>query len=1275
MSASTEVLDIRLFGRLSIHGPRGGLPPIPTEKARSLFAYLAYHADQSHRREKLVGLFWPDLPEQTARRRLSQELWRIRHHLDEHFGHSLVLSGPEIRFDPQVPCTVDVHCFLEETAPDQDLEALARAVERYREDLLVDLDDEWILPLREHLRQRYLAALTTLAEAEGQAGRWERALEHALRLTRVDPLVESGHRLVMQAYVHLGQPHMALAQFQELERLLQEELGTAPTPATLQLAERIRIQMRTSSPAELAPFLETPEGLPLVGRDRERAQLVEAVEWAISGSGGVVLVEGEAGIGKSKLLDALAEDAAWRGAQIYRAAAAEVEEQAMAVLLRAVAPFLTPLHVQQLALVLDPLWLAVLSQIFPEIASTLDGLPQPPTLAPDAARRRAMEALLHLLRAIGRLGPAVLLLDDLHRADQETLELLRLLARELRSEPVLVVAAYRGEAIRAVPERWEALQAIDRAGVQRRLILRPLDRAAAGELVRLALGMGQTPAPFAARIHTKTGGNPFFVLESLRALYEDGLLHRTAQGEWSTPWDTDTSDQAEMVLPERVEELLAQRLRRLPWESQALLAPASVLGSEFTLPVLQAMVSLPPAQVLQALRQLVAQGILVETDTHLRFHHDLIREVIYQNMPMHRARTLHHRAGEVLAAQGEASSAVLAHHFTLAQDWPHALEHHRRAGREALDLSDYRRARYHFEQALEALEHLEEDDPEQRMELLLAQEQAVAVLGDLEAWAQVLERLVPLTAQDPARTCEVLCRTAAFHLHQSHYLEAREAAERALSLAQESGQVEIQVKALTLLGQVADHQGAAAQAVALLQQAVALETQDALPQAEALLALASALGGVKQYAQAREAASLALERFGGLGFRHRQVDALNVLGIVSMEEGLYQQAADYHRRGVELSQQIGYRYGEVRARVNLANVFSKIGELDRCIRTYEEVLALCPTLGMDRVEAIARVNLASNLVAFVGDTARARALLGWVLDYARQAGDRIALGHALSVLTAADLTDERWEAARCHMDRAKEILAAADEFFVLAQFCRARALWHVEQGDLDAAIRELDEGLALCRKHGMAALFPWILSMKGWIRAQQGAVEEALALAQEAMETLGQVDEMDYMMWYHQAVVLEAAGRTQEARQALAQAVERLEVTLAALSPEHRAMSRERVPEHRAILAAWARYRPERQIVTLPGRDGTAAHTVEWTVRAPEDADLPEGPPRRRHRLRRLLAEAAEQGARPTVQALAQALGVSPRTIRRDLRELETSGAAPGDGASPGEGDGSLSAS
>ncbi len=1253
-SSHTPTLEIDLFGQLRLRTGEREIPPLPTEKGRSLFAYLAYHGEQSHPRGKLASLLWPELPEQTARRRLSQELWRIRKHLTQETGHPFALTGPKVRLDPHAAWTVDVHRFQEETAQDDDPHALAQAVARYTGDLLANLDDEWILPLREQLHQRYVAALTRLVELEKQAGHWDQALDYALRLVQADPLMEMGHRQLMQIYAHLGRPHQALAQYDQLRTLLREELDTVPTPATVQLAERIQAESRIQARRLRAPFLDDPKGLPLVGRDQERARLVHAVEWALNGAGGVALMEGEAGLGKSKLLDALAEDAAWRGAWIYRAAPSSVDEGPLSLLRQGLETFLTPLRIQELALMMRPPWLSVLADYFPAIRETLQDLPEAPSLEEEEiARQRAGEALLQLLQTAARFSPLILLLDDVHRADLESLETLRLLARGLRNSPALVVAAYRGEAMRADPGRWEVLRQVDQAGVRLRLALSPLDVEATGELIRLALGMKQAPLLFTARLHEQTGGNPFFVLESLRTLYENGLLHRDEQGQWATPWDDQTFDYEEIVLPEQVETLLEQRMAALSWEARTLLQLAAVLGEEFSLPLLQALAPFSAPFTVRAVRELVNQGFLVETPTHLRFHHHLMREVVYQNMPISKAREWHRQAGEALAEQGQASHTLLAHHFTLAQEWSRALFHHRQAGEEALARSDFRRVRHHFEKALEALDHLPGERRAERVELLLHHERAVNILGDPQAQERDLALLAELTAEDPQRACQVLCRRASFYSVQSRFTEARQAGERALALAQELGDVDARMEALTILARIESDLGVPARAVEILKKAVALETEDRIRHADTLLALTNALSSIERYPQAREAAFTALQHFQELGYKLGQVNALNVLGIIAMEEGRYEQAAEHYRQSIALSQEIGYRYGEIRARMNLANVFNKTGQLSRSIQLYEEVLTLCPGLGADRLEIVTRLNLASTLVAFIGDTARTRELLDGVLDYTHRVKDPATLGHALTILAMAELTDEEWEAAERHMELAEEALEEAGERFILAQFHRSRSLIYALQGQWEKALNELETGLALCREHNMNALESWILSMVGWVRALQGMATEAVELTDAAMALLDDQEEMDYMMWYHRAVALEAAGRKREAREALARSVERLETMLATLSPEHQAMSRERVSEHRIILAAWAAHSPEQRTVTLPGRNDPAARTVQWTVRAPEDADIPDELARRRHRLRRLLDEAAQQDARPTVRALAEVLGVSPRTVRRDLRALE----------------------
>ncbi|RME58347.1 MAG: hypothetical protein D6790_12120 [Caldilineae bacterium] len=717
---------------------------------------------------------------------------------------------------------------------------------------------------------------------------------------------------------------------------------------------------------------------------------------------------------------------------------------------------------------------------------------------------------------------------------------------------------------------------MDRFGAHRPVVLRPLDLQSTTILVRLALGMKRGAPRFSARIHAGTGGVPLFVLESLRTLHENGLLFRTGEGEWATPWDSQTEDYDELVLPERVEALLEQRIHALSPAGRALLEPAAVLGVAFTLPVLQAMAPLDGPAFLQGVRELVARHLFVETETHLRFHHDLIREVVYQNMPMTKARTLHRRAGEVLLEKDHTAPAILAHHFTLGEDWPRALVFHREAAQEALARSAYPQARFHLEAALDASEKLPRPRsaiPENEyVELLLAYESVLDVLGERERQAQVLEQLGRWASEQTHRAVRILCRKAAFLTMLSRYDESHAVGRQALDLARSLHDVDGMAQALITLARNEDQRGAPAAAIPLLEEAEALGVRDPGLQAQVYLVLAGALSGVKQYTRARGAASAALDRCRQLGDRRRQVDVLNVLGIVSMEEGLYAQAEAYHRQGIELSQEIGYRFGEMRALANLANVFNKVGDLGQSIRLYRQVLEVCPLLNLNRAEAVVRVNLASTLTAFVGDTDQARELLNWVVEYAQQVEDLSVLGHAFAILAAADLTDGAWDAARRHLDQARDALEESAEFYILAQLQRTRALFYALQGEWSEALRELEHGLALCRKHGMAALEPWMLCMMGWVHALANRADQALAFTQAGMEALSDLEEMDYMMWYYRYVALDVAGHRAEADQALACAVEKFEAMLATLSPAQQAMSREQVPEHREILEAKRRH-------------------------------------------------------------------------------------------------------
>src|SRR5262249_9523079 len=233
-----------------------------------------------------------------------------------------------------------------------------------------------------------------------------------------------------------------------------------------------------------------------------------------------------------------------------------------------------------------PRTLSTLLPLLPELAELL---PNAPLIASQPGEHQILglhAAIAGTLLALGQITPQVLILEDLHWFDRATLEGLTALLPALRGAAVLLILSGRSEELSARPDVWETLLRLDRTGLLRRVELPGLSAEECADLVRRALRM-QHPAPrFSARLAAATAGNPFFILETLRTLYEQGMLRRDEQGVWHTPWDTADTDYQELPLPSGLRQAIDVRLRKLPAHARATLAAAAVLGQNFSPAVL-----------------------------------------------------------------------------------------------------------------------------------------------------------------------------------------------------------------------------------------------------------------------------------------------------------------------------------------------------------------------------------------------------------------------------------------------------------------------------------------------------------------------------------------------------------------------------------------------------------------------------------------------------------------------------------------------------------------
>jgi DNA-binding SARP family transcriptional activator/biotin operon repressor len=885
-----SVLRICLLGGLTLAWGDAPLSPVAGVAARSLLAYLVTYRDRPHTRDLLVGTFWPDLPDSVARRRLSQSLWQIRRALRPH--PALLIEGDTVQFNPDLPLWLDVEQFEQQVASgkqrDETLAAdsLLLAVELYQGDFLAGYYDDWVLVEQERLREAFLGVLERLVGGLKARGDYEGALACARRLVAEDPLREEAHCEVMRLCHLLGRDNEALQQYQICRRVLADELDAEPSASTVALAAEIAVRAGVVKVPHLPvaprpsplPLLERPDQVPLVGRQAERAELARYLELAMAGSGGLAFLVGEAGVGKTRLMQEVARDAAWRGVRVGWGHSCE---------LCAPPPYqslVEVLHDADLSH-LPAVWRRELGRLMPELG------PPPPAVEPEQARGHLLEALARAFLALAQAAPHLVILEDVHWMDPASFEALRVMLPRLPASRLLVVGTLRPEELAGQPAARQSLAALEATRLPRRLELAPLSAAETEALVQRVLDLAGPAPRFSQRLYAGTEGNPFFITETLRALVDEGLLYRDEAGGWRTPWDDATEDYAELPVPPSIAQSIEQWLARLAPAVRNLLGVAAVIGRQVEVDLWLAAskgdegahLELAEGTVLAAAEELARRGLLVEMDEVLgyRFVHDTVRQVVYEGMSPMRRRWWHRQVAAVLETLHPDRVEALARHYRLGQKWPQAVRYALRAGERA-------RAVYANQQALDHYRRADawlaqgwvtwpaDEIARWRADLAEKQGRVYSLVGEYQAAQAAFARARQMWADlgDRCGVARALNRLSFLCFVQDDYGGTSHHAELALAALPETDPpADLRATSLTYLGLSAWTQG---------------HYDDALSPLEKALALFEEIG-TDLYGLAR---------------------CLNSLGLVHLERGDLELADHCFARSLALRQQIGDRRGE-----------------------------------------------------------------------------------------------------------------------------------------------------------------------------------------------------------------------------------------------------------------------------------------------------------------------------------------------------------------------------
>ena len=703
-------LELRLLGSPTASVPTQAPAPLGI-KALGLLAYLALEPGP-HPRETLATLLWSDSGDDDARASLRQALRQLRHA----FGDTIAADRQFVWLAAPIDC--DVLRFLDAARRDARA-AAAFDVDRFLRGVVfrqAPAFNEWATATRDRLLRLSVDALRDAARNAVGRSRWQEALEHAERWLAADTLSEEAMGVIVEAEYCVRGRAAALRRYAAFRGRVREEAAAEPGAELAALAVRIERSPETPSAAGTADnAAEFSFRSDLVGREAHWTALTDAWQAPAALGARVVLIEGEAGMGKTRLADEFSRWTRARGGTVLRGDGYEPSGGpafgTMAAALRGA------LAASGLAGT-DPDWLAEAARLIPDLRQRFPGLPRPAAGQPGMERWRLFEGVAQLLLALGSEQRVLLFVDDLQWCDPESCALIQFLIRRLEDAPILLLATLTSGEVEpgSAPERLAQSLAL-RPG-SRRLALAPLSEDEVWQLIR---DMGNIRAPaggrrFARRLHAVSDGNPFQVIEIAKMLFAEGLLGATpVSREWVLPAHRASGGFAQVEVPRTVRDAIAMRVTRLPDELRQILTSIAVAARPVEADVLAHVHGTSRLRLAALGEALIDRHLVTEQDGGYRMAHPLLGQAVRSGLSAARRRELHRALS--LALEASAAPSAVA---TRAGDIAWHAERSGEAARArhfALLASETALACLAFEEAQTSLELARRVAPEQAQEI------------------------------------------------------------------------------------------------------------------------------------------------------------------------------------------------------------------------------------------------------------------------------------------------------------------------------------------------------------------------------------------------------------------------------------------------------------------------------------------------------------------------------------------------------------------------------
>ncbi len=808
-------LRIEMLGRFCITYKGKMVTTVNTARLQSLLAYLVLKSGTGQPREHLSFLFWPDSTESQARTNLRQLLHHLRSSLPACDSY-LEIDTHTLRWRNDGDFSSDVAEFehaasaqAEETgsnALNALRERLESAARLYRGDLLPGFYEEWAQAERHQLRQRYTDLLSRLIAHFEKTKEYPTAISYTELLLSRDPLSEANYQALIRLHALNGDRAGVLRSYQQCVDVLRRELNVEPGISTRSLYEAMTKLNPAPAESQTSISRSPIPSLPLVGRQKELNRILESWRASAGGRPLFALILGESGIGKTRLTEEVMNETG-REAQAVSACCYAAEHN---LAYAPVTHWLRSEPIRSGIAGLPESDLSELVRVIPELLKDHPGLSPPQPLAEGWHRRRFFEILARAV--LNSPQPLLLILDDIHWCDPETLEWLEFLLHFDRKAKVLVLGTARAEEISGKHVLRLLLNRLIRDGLASEVVLSPLDRDETATLAR-HVSRKKLDSNYLSCIYRNTEGNPLFVVESVLAGF---VAPREGETDGFSP-GFDAS------LPPKVRAVLASRLAQLSSPAHDAAGVAAIIGRAFTFDLLLKASTLSEAELIPLIDELWERRIIRRAgEGQYDFSHDKLREVAYEELGPGRRDLLHRSVAEALEASageaGEAASAQIANHYERAGVPARAIPHYVIAAKSSRTRYADKEAVVYFTRALELLQSMPQTRKrdEQELDILIllgpalvsTEGYASTRVGQLYDRARLLCEF--LNAGRPY--FPVLWGSWVFNVVRANFQTAQELAARFRHLANDCGNTSLVASGHFMMGCTLFHIGKPAEA-------------------------------------------------------------------------------------------------------------------------------------------------------------------------------------------------------------------------------------------------------------------------------------------------------------------------------------------------------------------------------------------------------------------------------------------------------------------------------